>query len=1136
MVAACIDVVRREVGDLTPDELDELLREMRRRQRGYMQQGMPAQDAGQKAAQTVTNDLKLAAAIERRNSAINLRVRREGLDFINTQFADNPAEGLTALLAGSNKAGVGTRMSADAVQHALKGQYVGGVIGDLERAGLFEVFADGALDQSVSRALWAIKTPDEFAKYPKPAQQIAKIVRRWQEKARVDANRAGAWIGEADGYIVRQAHDADKLQRAGFERWRDAILPRLDLQKMFPDGVPNGVDLDRYLDESFTGVVSGIHESLSTNAEKMGGFKGPGNIAKKMSQGRKLEFKSADDWFEYNKEFGTGNVREAVLLGLSRSADATGLMRVLGTNPEYNFRALYDAVRGQLREKRDFAGLEKLNRWGNPDKLWGKALLQEVMGRSSAPADRVFATAGTVIRGWNSMTALGGAVLSSVTDIPVRAMELRYQGQNFLGAIAEGMVLPITRLLEGAQSAAERKALLAELGYFSDGVSGLLGARFSSQDGAAGTMSRAQRLFFKASFLTGWTDIFRDASMLATSGHLAALTDLDHAKLPEASTRLLDQYGIGADEWQLLRAATRTLGDKTVMSPQAVREIPAARFSTLARERIDAVKVGLAERIQRRELQDQREQEWVANRSEKLQTGLAEAVTRLNERIAKTEGRTKQELTALAQKLGSLYDKVDTANTYWQTVQERLPSVSKVAAAGAKTERQTKASTALLRAQEQVTQELLDLKASQQVSFESRWDARLQKLQESLAKGGDEAAASARLGEFDQAFTEANAAITDRLANADAAAAKRLTALSEQLSASRQKLSDAQAEIDAAKMAAPKAGELRRSGVTEGRATEAAKHIKTEARQIGRDLERLKKELNEDFVGTWSERQDDLVEFSDRIDSRVRERAQQTAAELGDLDPRVNRILEDTREDVAVKLQTLLSDRMNYAVVSPDARARVITTWGLQRGTPAGEIARAVMQFKSFGVGFTQRVVGREIYGYGARRVRDIRAQEMIGMAQLIASTTAFGYLALTAKDLWKAKKPRNPNDWKTWAAAMQQGGGFGIYGDFLFGEASRFGNSPVETLSGPTVGKGADIWNLIQAAKAGEDPSAKAFRFAVNNTPFINLFYTRLALDYAVFWQIQESLNPGYLRRMERRARTENDQEYLLRPSEAAR
>jgi hypothetical protein len=845
MVASCFEAVKRQVEDLTPEELDDMLLEMRRRQRSYMQKGMPAQEAGQKAAQTVSNDLKLAAAIEKRNAAINLRVRREGLDFVQSQFADNPAEGLSALLAGSNKVGKGTRMSADAVQAALKGQYIGGLVGDLERAGLFEVFADGAIDQEVARALWAIDTPAELNKLPKPAQDIAKVVRRWQEKARVDANRAGAWVGKADGYIVRQSHDADRLQRGGFDKWKDTILPRLDLDKMFPDGVPAAVNLDKYLNEAYTGIVSGIHETLAVNAEKMGGFKGPGNIAKKLSQGRKLEFKSADDWFSYNQEYGTGNVREAALLGLSRSADATGTMRVLGTNPEANLQSMYEAVRGQMREARDFEGLKKLDsKWNT----WIKALAGEVLGRNSAPASRTLATAGTVVRGLNSMAALGGAVVSSVTDIPVRAMEMRYQGQNFLGATLDGLLTPFKRLIESSESAAERKALLAELGYFSEGVSGLLGARFSAADGMPGTMAKAQRLFFKASFLTGWTDVFRDASILATSGHLAALTENSFEKLPQASTRLLQQYGIDKAEWQALREATRTIGDKTVMSPEVVRELPSSKFKALAGERLKGIEA-----------------------------------------------------------------------------------------------------------------------------------------------------------------TDENAA-------------------------------------------------------------------------------------------------------------------------------QIERILNDTREDLAVKLQTLLSDRMNYAIVSPDARARVIANWGQQRGTAAGEIARAVMQFKSFGVGFTQRVVGRETFGYGARRVRDIRSQEVVGIAQLIAATTAFGYIGMAAKDFTKGKEPRSPNDWKTWVAAMQQGGGFGIYGDFLFGEASRFGNSPVETLTGPTLGKVADIWNIVQSAKAGDDPSAKAFRFALNNTPFMNLFYTRLALDYMVFWRLQEYLNPGYLKRMERRTKQENDQEYLLRPSEAAR
>ena len=56
--------------------------------------------------------------------------------------------------------------------------------------------------------------------------------------------------------------------------------------------------------------------------------------------------------------------------------------------------------------------------------------------------------------------------------------------------------------------------------------------------------------------------------------------------------------------------------------------------------------------------------------------------------------------------------------------------------------------------------------------------------------------------------------------------------------------------------------------------------------------------------------------------------------------------------------------------------------------------------------------------------------------------------------------------------------------------------------------------------------------RLAKGNIPFANLFYVKGAMDYLVWYQLQEALNPGYLRRMERRVKRENDQEYWLAPS----
>ena len=49
-----------------------------------------------------------------------------------------------------------------------------------------------------------------------------------------------------------------------------------------------------------------------------------------------------------------------------------------------------------------------------------------------------------------------------------------------------------------------------------------------------------------------------------------------------------------------------------------------------------------------------------------------------------------------------------------------------------------------------------------------------------------------------------------------------------------------------------------------------------------------------------------------------------------------------------------------------------------------------------------------------------------------------------------------------------------------------------------------------------------------------MNLFYTRIALDYLFLYQIQEALSPGFLRRFERTVEKQNNQKFLVRPSAA--
>ena len=160
-------------------------------------------------------------------------------------------------------------------------------------------------------------------------------------------------------------------------------------------------------------------------------------------------------------------------------------------------------------------------------------------------------------------------------------------------------------------------------------------------------------------------------------------------------------------------------------------------------------------------------------------------------------------------------------------------------------------------------------------------------------------------------------------------------------------------------------------------------------------------------------------------------------------------------------------------------------------------------------------------------------------MAQLMLTLTGLGYLSMAAKDIAKGREPRDPFRLDTMTAAMVQGGGFGIYADYLFARVNRFGGGPLETAAGPMAGDIADIielWNRSREYATGassDAPDVEAWQLLKNNTPFINLFYTRAAIDYLLLYHIQEALNPGSLRRMEQRLKKEQGQEFILPPSE---
>jgi len=246
--------------------------------------------------------------------------------------------------------------------------------------------------------------------------------------------------------------------------------------------------------------------------------------------------------------------------------------------------------------------------------------------------------------------------------------------------------------------------------------------------------------------------------------------------------------------------------------------------------------------------------------------------------------------------------------------------------------------------------------------------------------------------------------------------------------------------------------------------------------------------------------------------------------------------LQMEKDKFKYSVSGMLLDRSIFAVIEPDARTKGTMTQGTLAGTGLGEAMRFLGQFKAFPMAIANKVLGREMAflrdtsgNFSLRNAQDM-GRGIKGLASIVVTSAFMGYISMTAKDLLRGKTPRDPNNIKTIMAAFLQGGGLGIYGDVLFKE-QRDAGSVAAGLIGPFPTTVIDVGLALKYALSGEGGKAgkAAYRTINANIPFLNLFYIKAAFDYLIGFQIMETMNPGVLKRVEKRMKKDYNQEYLF-------
>lgn len=376
------------------------------------------------------------------------------------------------------------------------------------------------------------------------AREMADAWTQTAEMLRQRFNAAGGDIGKLEDWGLPQYHDPRLVRQAGYETWRGAIAERLDRSRILDveTGRPLGdADFEKALRETFDRIRS------DGWSKRDPGIQGSSILANRRSESRFLVFKSADDWMDYQSQFGAATAFDAMMGHIDGMAKDIAMLEVLGPNPNATVGWLKDVITKSAAEDavpdsksidKAFASTRQMDR-----------LVNEITGASQRPENRSLALGFSTLRSWQTATKLGGAFLSAVTDLGFGATTRAFNG------------LPVRRMLGDyvklfKPGSIEDQKLAVRLGLIADEWSSRTAAqgRYMGEELTGEVSRRLAEGVLRVSGLSRWTQAGRWAHGMQLMGAITDARQKPLADLDEGFSRLLQRYGIGSADWDKIRA------------------------------------------------------------------------------------------------------------------------------------------------------------------------------------------------------------------------------------------------------------------------------------------------------------------------------------------------------------------------------------------------------------------------------------------------------------------------------------------------------------------------------------------------------------------------------------------------------
>jgi hypothetical protein len=355
------------------------------------------------------------------------------------------------------------------------------------------------------------------------------------EKMRVRFNAAGGDVGRLDYGYIGQAHDTVKIQSVTPDAWAEKVLPLVDRQRYLNE---DGSMMNTAQVKQMLVAAHATLASEGANKVEPGQFKGTGARANSGSQHRVLHFKDGDAWMEYVKDFGEGSLYDSMLGHVGAMARNIGLVERYGPNPEQTFR-----VQADIAERADVRGSAKNRSFGNaPEAYWNI-----LSGKTSSPENNFVGQVGQDVRNLQTAAKLGGAVITSLTDVGTIAATLHYDR------------LPYFDMMKnlGKNLDKDHKEFLRAHGVIAESLTSTMN-RWTGDHMTNGLTGRVANSVMKMSFMNAWTDGLRSAFSATMMQGFAKKVGKSWSQLDEWDQHLMTRKGITEEDWNIISKADPT--------------------------------------------------------------------------------------------------------------------------------------------------------------------------------------------------------------------------------------------------------------------------------------------------------------------------------------------------------------------------------------------------------------------------------------------------------------------------------------------------------------------------------------------------------------------------------------------------